>query len=219
MQIQNAVKIVNSIPDSWVRVEHVRRISGGLEVCFTIHEGQRGKRTGGWKVTCRGVREAKITDIDGGGLRVYSATHPVARQYVARRAELRWPRTGDEAKVLLALYRAHTKASDDWIEFDRYLQIETPWTGTSFQPHFAPVSGSNFVCRGPDFLIHGYAKALEAIGERVQLTLRRGPKLKQKQPKVLHFGQSYVVADVFTAEREAVGGGRPPLYRKLLNAG
>lgn len=206
MLINNAVKFVHSIPDSWVRVERVRRVSGGLEVCFSVHKGQRGKRVDGWSVTCRRVHEAKITSIDGGGLRVYSATHPAARQYVARRAELRWPRTCDEAKVLLALYRAHTRATDDWIPFDRYLSIETPWTGTSFQPHFAPVSGNNFVCRGPDFLVRAYAKALEAIGEPVQLTLRRASKLKPARPKVLHFGESYVVADAFRAERAAIVG-------------
>jgi hypothetical protein len=204
MLIQSAVKLVHSIPDSWVRVEQVRRMSGGLEVCFSIHKGQRGKRIDGWSVTCRRVHEAKITAIDGGGLRLYRATHPAARQYVARRAELRWPRTCDEAKVLLALYRAHTRAADDWIPFDRYLSIETPWTGTSFQPHFAPISGNNFVCRGPDFLVRAYAKAIEAIGERVRLTLRRVPKLKPTLPRVLHFGESYVVADSFTAELAAI---------------
>jgi len=159
-----------------------------------------------WSVTCRRVHEAKITSIDGGSLRVYPATHPAARQYVARRAELRWPRTCDEAKVLLALYRAHTRAADDWIPFDRYLSIETPWTGTSLRPHFAPISGDNFVCRGPDFLVRTYAKALEAIGEQVQLTLRRASKLKPAQPRVLHFGESYVVAERFRAEPAAIAG-------------
>ena len=204
MLIESAVKLVHSIPDSWVRVDGVRRVHGGLEVCFSVHKGQRGKRVDGWIVNCRRVHEAMITSVDGGGLRVYPATHPAARQYVARRAELRWPRTCNEANVLLALYRAHTRAADDWIPFDRYLSIETPWTGTSFQPHFAPVSGNNFVCRGPEFLVRSYAKALEAIGEPVQLTLRRASKLKPAQPKVLHFGESYVVADAFTAERAAI---------------
>lgn len=206
MLIQSAVKLIQSIPDGWVRVEQVRRMSGGLEVCFSVHQGQRGRWVNRWSVMCRRVHEAKITDMDGGGLSVYASTHPAARQYIARRAELRWPRTCDEAKVLLALYRAHTEAADDWIPFDRYLSIETPWTGTSFQPHFAPISGNNFVCRGPDFLVRTYAKALETIGERVHLTLRRVQKLKPTQPKVLHFGSSYVVADTFTAERTAIAG-------------
>lgn len=185
-------------------MEQVRRTSGGLEVCFSVHKGQRGKRIDRWSVTCRRVHEVTITDMDGGGLRVYSASHPAARQYIARRGELRWPRTCDDAKMLQALYRAHTRAVDDWIPFDRYLSIETQRTGTAFQPCFAPISGNNFVCRGPDFLVRAYAKALEAIGERVHLTLRSVPKSKPTQPKVLHFGDSYVVADSFTAARAAI---------------
>jgi hypothetical protein len=206
MLIQNAVKLVYSLPDSWVRVEQVRKMSGGLEVCFSVHKGQRGKRIDRWSVACRRVHEAKITDMDGGGLGVYAGTHPAARQYVARRAELRWPRSCNEAQVYLALHMAHMRAVDDWIPLDRYLPIETYWNGTSPQPLFRPVSGSNFVCRGPDFLVRTYANALVGIGERVQLTLRRVPKVKPAQPKVLHFGGSYVVADSFTAERAAIAG-------------
>jgi len=204
MLIQSAVKLVDTIPDSWLRVEHVRRISGGLEVCFSVHKGQRGKRVGRLSVACHRVHEAKITDMDGGGLSVYAGTHPAARQYVARRAELRWPRSSNEAQVYLALRRAHLRAVDDWIPFDRYLPIETYWNATSPQPLFTPVSGNSFVCRGPDFLVRTYANALEEIGERVQLTLRRVPKLRPTKPKVLHFGESFVVADSFTAEWAAI---------------
>jgi hypothetical protein len=207
MLIQNAVKLVHSIPDSWVRVEQVRKMSGGLEVCFSVHYGQRGKRVDRWNVACRRVHEAKITDMDGGGLSVYAGTHPAARQYVARRAELSWPRSCDEAQVYLALHMAHMRAVDDWIPLERYLPIETYWYGTFPQPLFRPDSGSNFVCRGPDFLLRTYANALVGIGERVQLTLRRVPKLKPKQPKVLHFGGSYIVADSFAAERAAIAPG------------
>jgi hypothetical protein len=91
---------------------------------------------------------------------------------------------------------------DDWIPFDDYLFVNTPWNGTSFCPDFAPVSGSNFICRGPDFLLRAYGKALEAIGEPVRLTLCGAPRSKSIRPKVLHFGTSYVVADEFVAQRE-----------------
>jgi len=207
MLIQNAVKIVQSVPDSWARVVQVRRMPGSLEICFSVHKGKRGKRVDQWNITCRGVHEAMITDWDLGGLSLYPSTHPAARQYVARWAEMRWPRPCDEAQAFLALRRAHTKAADDWIPFDRYLRIETPWTATSFQPFFAPISGSDFVCRGPDFLIRAYAKALEAIGERVKIISRRAPKSEPKRPKVLHFGESYVVANTFAAERAAITAG------------
>ncbi len=208
MQIQNAVKLINSIPDRWVRVDQLRRIPGGLEICFSIHKGKRGKKLDGWLVTCRGVHEATITDIDGGGLASYPSSHPAAQQYVARRAELRWPRTCDEEKVLGALYRAHMELVDDWIPFDRYLLVNAPWKGTSLLPDSAPASGSRFVCRGPDFLLRAYAKAIESIGERAQFNLRTSPKVKSISPKVLHFGESHVVADAISAQRPT-GSSRP----------
>jgi hypothetical protein len=39
------------------------------------------------------------------------------------------------------------------------------------------------------------------MGERVQLTLRASTKSKSIRPKVLHFGESYVVANAFAANR------------------
>jgi hypothetical protein len=126
MLIQNAIKLIDSIPDGWVRMEQFRRISGGFEASFSIHKGKRGKKIEAWAVCCRGVHEAKISEMDGGGLGLYASDHPAALQYVARRAQLRWPRTCDEAKVLVALFRAHVETVDDWIPFDCYLQINTP---------------------------------------------------------------------------------------------
>lgn len=202
MLIRKAVKLANEAPNSWVRVGRIRRIPGGLELFFSIHDGKRGRKFDGWNVRCQGVREFKITDIDGGGLALYPSSHPAARQYVAPRAELRWSRTCDEAKVLAALYVSHVELVDDWIDFNDYLLVGTPWNGSSHLPHFAPVSGTNFVCRGPEFLLRAYAKSLKAIGEQVKVTLRDRPKSKSIRPKVLHFGTSYVVADTFEAQRE-----------------
>jgi hypothetical protein len=199
MVIRKALKSIASIADGWVRLDHVRRMTGGLDLCFSIHKGRRGKATGHWAVVCRGVHEFNITDFDGGGLRVYPTSHPAARQYVARRAELRWPRSGDAVKVLVALQRAHVAAVDDWIPFNRYVLINTPWSGTSFLPDFAPISGRDFICKGPDFLLRAYAKALEAAGERARFTLRGSPTSKSIRPQVLHFGESYIVADTFGA--------------------
>jgi hypothetical protein len=201
MIIQKMVKAVQSTPDTWVRVLQVRRTPSSMEIYFAVHKGRRGKRIDEWRVTCQGVHEAEITDFDGGGLRFYSAGHPAARQYIERGAELRWSRTCDEARTFLALHRAHMRAAYGWIPFERYLQIETPWTGTSFQPHFAPVSGSHYVCRGPEFLLRTYAKALKSIGEEAKLILHRPAKSERVRPRVLHFGASYVVANIFTAQR------------------
>jgi hypothetical protein len=201
MLIQNAVNLIYKIPDCWVRMEQFRRISGGFEVSFGIHQGQRGKKVERWIVSCRKVHEAKIMELDVGGLAVYSSSHPAARQYAARHAELRWPLDCDKAEALVALYRAHLEVAGDWIPFDQYLFLDKAWDGSPLVLRPGPVSGKKFVCRGPEYLLKAYAKALEASGVEAKMTVKNtaGPKLIR--PKVLHFGSSYVVADVFTAER------------------
>jgi hypothetical protein len=199
MLIQKAIRSICLMPDSWVRVDHVSRTRGGLDLRLSVHEGRRGKAVDSWIITCRGVHEIYITDLDGGGLALYPTSHPAAQQYVARQAELRWPRSSNEANVIAKLHRVHAKAVDDWIPFDRYLLFNVYW----ITPSFAPVSGDNFVCRGPEFLLRAYAKALRTVGEQARLTLRGSSKAKPIRPSVLHFGTSYVVANVFAAEHLA----------------
>ncbi len=199
MLIQKAIKSIHSMPGSWVRVDDISRTLGGLDLCLSVHEGRRGKTVDSWIVTCRGVHEIHITELDGGGLALYPTSHPAAQQYVARQAELRWPRSSNEANVIAKLHRAHAKAVDDWIPFDRYLLFNVYWIA----PSFAPVSGDNFVCRGPEFLLRAYAKALRTVGEQARVTLRGSPKAKPIRPNVLHFGTSHVVANVFGAEHLA----------------
>ena len=129
-----------------------------------------------------------MTALDGGGLLLYPGTHPAALRYTARRAELRWSGIRDRAEVIGALYEAHVKATDDWLPFDEVVSIET-------------ISEGRFICRGPDFLMRAYAKAFRAKADRVRLVVRGGSKAKPLRLKVLHFGDSYVVATEFTAQK------------------
>ena len=187
MRIEEAIDSVIYAGDHWARLEELRRIPKGLDLYFGIHKGQRGKRVDAWKITCLEVHEANITAWDGGGMAIYSSDHPAAREITARRAEVRWSDTGDQIEIVGALNRAHTAAVDDWIPFDSYSTIHT-------------ISKNRFALRGPDFLMRAYAKALRSINEKPQLILRRGKK-KTIRPKVLHFGNSKVIANTFIAER------------------
>lgn len=200
MRIQKLIESIYSIPNSWVRIAEVRRIAGGLEVSFAIHKGKRGKKVESWNVTCSGVHEAKITDFDGGGIALYASIHPAARQHTAKRAELRWIINADEARIFSELYAAHIDGVDDWIDFDRYLPVRSPWTGKLDGHFFVQSPGRKIVCRGPEFLLRIYAKALKALGERTKLTLLPMRKTTTK-PNVLHFGTSFIVADSFSALR------------------
>ena len=100
--------------------------------------------------------------------------------------------------VLTTLYGAHIEATDDWVPFERYVFPNWPYTRG-----FESRSKKEYVCRGPDFLIRAYAKALRAKGETPRVTRLNIGSKKRHRPKVLHFGSSYVVAEDFAAERES----------------
>ena len=145
VRIENAIKRVHSSPDSWVRVEQVRKIPKGLELCLGVYEGRRGRKGEVWRIQCLGVREFRIDDVDGGGLALYSSTHPAARQFVARLAVLRWGRS-NAAAAIGALCHAHLETVDDWIPIDRYVDIRA-------------IVKNKFVCRGPVFLLRAYVQS------------------------------------------------------------
>ncbi|MFZ0306382.1 MAG: hypothetical protein WAL75_27095 [Terracidiphilus sp.] len=186
MGIQEAIKSFYT-EGNQARLEEVRRAPKGLILHFGVHKGQRGKRVDAWKITCQEVDEAMIHFGDQCGLAIYPSDHPAAREFTARQAEVRWSGISDQIKIVGALYEAHTAAVDDWIRFDPYSSVQT-------------LSKNRLALRGPEFLMRAYAKALQSIGEKPQLILRRGKK-KTIRPKVLHFGASHVVANSFTAER------------------
>jgi len=192
MRIEKAIKSIHAVPKSWVRVAQVRYMPNSLELALTIHKERRGRLiVDAWTIFCLGVREAHITDFDGGGLALYRSTHPAGRQYTARRAVLRWDSRGDTGKMLGTLYGAHIDAVDDWIAFDRY------GFGTWTRP---ALTKDKLVLRGPDFLMRAYAKALHANGESPHLRLQPLRKRKPVALRTLHFGDSFVVAAGFTAQ-------------------
>jgi hypothetical protein len=187
MRIENVIDSIVYAAESWVRLEEVRRIPKGIDLLLAVHQGRRGRRIETWRITCLGVHVAQVTARDLGGIALYSSTHPAARECFAQQAEVRWRGVSDETSLLGTLYKAHTEAVDDWIPFDTYSRIRT-------------LSEDKFACRGPDFLMRAYAKALRRISKQPQVILRRGSR-KIVRPRVLHFGESHIVANTFIAER------------------
>jgi len=190
MRIERAVQSIHSFPEAWVRLEEARKTGDRLELSFGTYKRRRGRKTSSWDVTCLGVRETQLSDFDGGGLALYSSTHPAARQYRAKKAELRWATSESDIAFLGALYRAHCDAVDDWIPFDRYIDIYS-------------LDGKRHECEGPDFLLRSYAKAFRLRGVKAHLKLRKHNKGKVPTLRVLHFGESYIVAADFSAEQRA----------------
>lgn len=185
MRIELAIE--SMCRSGWVRLEKVQTATPSLALSFGVYKGRRGKRIETWNIECSQAQEAKITAFDGGGIGVYPSGHPAARQYAARQVEVRWNGGDNELSTLGALYKAHCEVVDDWIDFERYSRIRR-------------IGKTTCICRGPDFLLRAYAKGLRSMGKHPQISLE---KQSDRAPrfKVLHFGDSYVVARGFTGKQ------------------
>jgi hypothetical protein len=188
MRIEDAIQRIYSMPGWWVKVDQIRRIPRGLELGLGVYKGRRGKKAEAWRIACLGVREFWVDDLDGGGIAVYSASHPAARRFVAPLAVLGWA-TGGDAVTIAALYEAHLEVVQDWIAFERYVDIQA-------------IAEGRLICRGPDFLMRAYAKALRRVGAQPRLGSRQKRKPAGARPRALHLGSSCVVATTFLAERQ-----------------
>jgi hypothetical protein len=146
-------------------------------------------------VTATGLREYHIENVDGGGLRLSGVSHPVVRQHLDVRGSLRFRGVTKSADHLACeIWAAHVKAVDDWIPPDRYLPSI---------PTLAEIlaAGRGILCRGPRFLLRQYGTVLKRAGIRVTIATS-SRRSSRRRARLLHFGQSFVVAANFEAEVE-----------------
>jgi len=184
MSLTGVVSTTNSTPDGWLEVDRVVQAAGGLDVALVLRKGKKGRTLATWDVCCRGVREFEFSDLTGGGIRLYSSDHPAAKQYTATATRLSCRTSQAGAQAWLALVAAHREAVDDWVPLDRYLPATPPTNGT-------------IAVRAPLFLARAYARALRSMGLNVRLVHSKHPPKRGTSPKVLHLGNSFVVADAF----------------------
>jgi hypothetical protein len=191
--LERAIGTIHKTPDGWVHIEGVRRGRPGLVLSLVLRKGRTGRRLDEWQIHCRRVREFHISDLTGGGIRLYSGGHPAARQYTARKARLRCQPEGSRRDMLAAIAAAHFAAVDDWVPIERYLPMEQAPNGA-------------FIVQAPDFLVRAYARALRRLGLTVRTSMAREANARTR-PKVLHLGNSFVVAEGFEARPEIPNGG------------
>jgi hypothetical protein len=189
-----AIARIHAVAGSWVRVERVRRVPRGLLLDLSVCQGKRGPIRASWLLACHGVREAHIDDLDGGGLQLSDARHPAARQYTDPIVGVACS-PADVSSIIGALFAAHFAAVDDWIPFHRYLGLDVPSPST--------LSSRDLRLRGPRFLMTRYARALRRAG--VPCKIRSPPTAPGSRVplRVMHFGNSHIVARAFEMERVA----------------
>jgi hypothetical protein len=184
--------IIAALPQgSWIRAEAVRYRPTGVELAFVALRSRRGNRIASWQIVCGGVRELSVSDLDGGGIQLYSSSHPAAKQYSADGAALQWRPSGRGPEALGALLAAHIRLVDDWIPFERYTSPRR-------------LEASQVTWRGPEFVMRAYARALRELGLPAKVVPKRRLR-RTSRPRCLHFGNSFVVSNRFRVVSGATG--------------
>jgi hypothetical protein len=185
--------------DLWLSVTAVFCEGRNLGIQFEARV-RGSKAISAWLVSCQTVRDQRLTDFDGGGLNLWRGNHPVAWQFSSPKASLRIDLgTRPRAEYVGVLFEAHRIAVDDWIDFDRFVRLDKLLKSAS----------GRLVLAGPTFLLAEYHKHLTRSGCSADLTRYkrklywsgRGWSERRHRVSVLHFGDSFVAADSFSAKK------------------
>ena len=134
-----------------------------------------------WTIRCEGVREFQLLQRFGESLEVHESTHAAVRQHTDPwRALFFKGKPRDVPGLIGQLRLVHERLAEDYIPFDRYLNVECPLIEL--------LSGGNGkLAEGPRFIVEEYAEVL-----------RRGSiavSLGNEQPARTWNGVEWVSAD------------------------
>jgi hypothetical protein len=149
-----------------------------------------------WTLQCFGVIEYLLRGAHYQiGLNIWENDHPVIDQHTESREGVyisKAPKSSDT--VVGQLWAAHVKRVDDWISFDRYLNTELPLQALLD-------SGNALIASAPAFLASAYVEVLES-NRCAPSRVPAGPA-RASSARLVHFGDSYVVAARVEASRSA----------------
>jgi len=186
----------------WLLVTSIISERRDLTIRFEFFPALTDGLVSAWIVSCRQVRDFSLTDFHGGGLNFWTTNHPVLSQFSSRKASLRISVDGrTRAECVGALFMAHRRCVDDWIEFHRFVPLALS-SRTDLHP---------MLISGPEFLLTEYRRGLKAAGFDATLKPHKralywsgvGWSERRHRVSLLHFGNSFVVAESFSAQPEA----------------
>jgi len=188
--LTKVLKHIDKTANAWVRLGLAVPDGRSLGLLFNVFVGKRGRIVQRYRVRCIRVREWHLDGFDGGGIRLYGSDHPLARQYSTSKARLRVAPIEGGPPAIAALTAAHTRVFDDWVPCDRYLGSLASLAGRV---------AKGLSVEGPEFLLKTYARALRSMAPSVSVRRRAKPG-RTARLKVLHFSQSFVVAERFEVD-------------------
>jgi len=187
----------------WARIRGFDHNGSGLVVRLKIGFDDETVPSQNWQVRCSQVRGYRFTEAPVSSLQLAS-DHPLLLPFTEPHVQLSFR---GQAPVPMAavgtLWNTHEQATEGWIQLPHFLNPNLPLLQLI-------ASGSGILAEGPRLLLDQYAKALEPHGLEFTRVGERAPKRWeggrwQAEPsglEVLLFGDSFVIGQGFTAERD-----------------
>jgi len=179
------IKRINNLSnDYWVSIDKIIFKGNSIYLDFILKNKNAIEK---YKVICENIIEYSICDINGGGLNLWEDNnHYMLRQFNDKIYSLKiYYSKNDFDKTLFGLYQLHTKKHLDWIPFDKYI-INT----------FPKKNKSKYIeiYKGPKFIAMEYLKLLKKNGIKY-LFENMDSEIIRKNIKMIHFGNSYIIAE------------------------
>lgn len=176
---------------SWVSATRATWPSANrLLLDISVRNGRRGRVLGSWCIEASGVLEYRVSDVNGGGLRIYGRGHPTVKQHHDQIENLAFSgAVANRADLMGQLWAAHYDLVDDWIPVERYLAPPEQLLARLAR-------GEGRLTRGPRFLMRCYERVLRRNGLGASRRIVR--PASKAAARVLHFGSSFVIARQFT---------------------
>jgi hypothetical protein len=207
MMIQKLLEELKSIDDDeendWLNLSSAVWSSDDLNLSFILKDLSENAIVSKWLVKCVDVISYVITDAYGGGLNYHEDDHPAITQFTDPQVMLHFKgRAKSAPKLIIDLWDVHKKVADDWIPFETYIN-----NSRKLQELIS--GGYGLLADGPRFLIDEYERVLKNHSIRPSRTKevpykrwienRFEPIIKPVA--MIHFGESFIIAKKFEAEK------------------
>jgi hypothetical protein len=189
--------------DPWIRVTDATWTETDVDLRLSVRRDSDEEPSAYLRVHCGQVRDFLMSDVNGGGLNFHEGDHIALRLLSEETADLYFNGTAkDPYSILGRLYEEHRNVCDDWKPFDAY--INRHWPSSELL-----AGGYGLLASGPKFLLECYSVILLKAGLNPRIANCMPAKywngsnwIDQSAPlKLLQFGESYVIAETFEAEK------------------
>jgi hypothetical protein len=165
-----------------------------LRLHFEVNDGNDHHTM--WELTFSNVLEERLAGAYYCGLNVWHEGHPATDQYTEQRVTVSFScAPPDPDRLIGQLWVAHRALVDDWIPFDRYFNDAMPLRRLL-------AANSGILAAGPRFIMNEYARVLKENG-CIPNKSRRSAKGRITKASLIHFDESFVIAEAVVAKRLA----------------